>query len=161
MNGKKIHFYSPFSFYRHSKYWSMRIHTPDFYLMKKILIALISIIIFYNTAYAIDYEYVAGKFLGEGAKTEQDFRLMSCTVKNRLTRGWNEKYVMSAYYAKYRQPEQWQIDIVSKTLTTDDDCPPVYFFYSESSVQYLKEQPIVKSSGNWYYSYEQYRLLWK
>ena len=122
--------------------------------MKKLLIYIITI------ALIINFNYVTGKLKGEGATLNEDLFLMTCTVKNRLDKGWNPEKVMNAYIAPYITPSEEEIAFV-KDVIENGDCPPVYFFYSEWAVKDKSEQPIFKSYGNWYYAYEQYKLLWK
>lgn len=121
--------------------------------MKKLLIYLITIALITN------FNYIAGKLKGEGATLNEDLFVMACTVKNRLDKGWNSKRVMNAYIAPYITPSGEEIEFVKDTIE-NGDCPPVYFFYSEWAVKNKPEQPIFKSYGNWYYSYEQYKSLW-
>lgn len=148
-----------FSFIK-SSYFNrdMRIksHVSNFLYMKKLMLVLI--VVLYSQ---LNYDYIAGKLKGEGASLTEDLFIMSCTVKNRLEKGWNPKYVMNAYIAPYSNPSEEEVNFVKDVIENSDDCPAVYFFYSDWAVDGKEERPLLKSYGNSYFSYEQYKKLWR
>lgn len=104
----------------------------------------------------------AAKFLGEVRYSDESFFLLSCTVKNRLKRGWNPNKVMGAYYGIPRTPTPEMVEFVQDVLD-NGACPPVYFAYSDNDIVSHRlrtsVEPIAKKDGVNYFTYEQYGEL--
>lgn len=105
---------------------------------------------------------VTSKLLGENTYSEESFKLLACTVKNRIDRGWKTHNVLNAYNGYPQVPEEYMIDFVSDVLSSND-CPAVYFAFGIGDLPYLKNassvEPLFVASGIYYYSYEQFSAL--
>lgn len=109
------------------------------------------------------FEYqVASKLLGEHSFDENSFFLLTCTVKNRLSAGWNESKVLDAYYGLSREPTNEQI-VFATSVLHEGNCPEVYFAFSNRDmiVNNINPsiEPIAEFGGIRYYSREQYKDL--
>ncbi len=63
----------------------------------------------------------------------------ACTVKNRLSVGWSEWRVLSAYYAPSIPAIPAQIDAVADVMSGASECDPaLYFMWSKSDVRALR-----------------------
>lgn len=85
-------------------------------------------------------------------KGEASFALAacSCTVKNRLTTGWVQHKVLSAYYAPDIRVTGAETETVARVLDGRTYCDPRYYFiYSKEDVAYLqiKQEPLAVISN--------------
>lgn len=108
--------------------------------------------------YSLNYDTVTGILIGEGGHSTTQLELLACTVQNRLNAGWSDKYVMSAYYAKYQQPVKEEIELVKHTIL-HGECLPVYFAFGDGDKYNRNVPPIVSFGGISYFSKDQYRQL--
>lgn len=87
---------------------------------------------------------VAMKCAGEGRFA---MSACSCTVKNRMLRGWSEARVLSQYYAPYLKVSASEVATVTAVLSGKTYCDPAwYFLYSKEDVAALriKQAPIYR-----------------
>ena len=112
------------------------------------------------------YTELAGTLIGEGGRLDDDFETMSCTIKNRLDRGWALAKVKNAYHAKYYKPTQEHIDVLKQIIFADKstlsaECQVVYFFFTTAYARRFNQnvKPILRLGGHLYFKYEDYKHL--
>lgn len=62
----------------------------------------------------------------------------ACTVRNRLSAGWNPDLVLSAFYAPDVAATAEEVEMVRQILDKEISCnPDLYFMYSKADTVYL------------------------
>lgn len=80
---------------------------------------------------------IAGIISGEANQNPQSFLYGICTVHSRIESGWTPEKVMDQYYAEFTEPEPWEIAVTNSVLNSPNDCPKVYFMYSQEDTENL------------------------
>lgn len=73
-------------------------------------------------------------------KGEASFAIAQCgcSIVNRLSAGWSEETVLSAYYAEDVAATAEEVETVSRILNRELYCSPdLYFMYSKADTVYL------------------------
>lgn len=136
----------------------------------KLFIASVIIVMFSAATTPVNqHKRIAGVLVGEGGEIGIDYELMTCTIRNRIDRGWTIRTVLNQYYAAYTEPTQQHLAIIENTLTVDrktlsTECQNVYFFFADWYVKrWLNPNvaPVISIGGNSYYRYDDYRDLFR
>lgn len=138
-------------------------------MKRKIIIFVLALFLFLGNkeiVYSIDqYTYITGILISEGGNINDDLSVMACLVRNRLNKDNNIWHISKSFSAKYVTPSKADVEFVTKILNDSTyNCLPVYFMYAEWYAKMWSNPnvtPIIKIGKHWYYSYDQYQIMWK